>query len=347
MTRGETIAAAYLLDCVLGDPEWLPHPVQLMGCGCSAGERALRRWSDGLVEPERRAAVELLAGALLTAGIVGGSYLATAAAIRWMHRFDRRAGAALEVLLAWTCLAARSLDDEARSVLAALAENDELDHARMQLARIVGRDTAHLDEVEICRAVIETVAESASDGIVSPLFYMALGGVPLAMAYKAANTLDSMIGHADARYFYFGKTAARLDDLANLIPSRLTALAIAGVAGLGGRADARQALTVWHRDGHKHKSPNAGQPEGAMSGALGVRLGGENRYAGEVIRTPVMGAEFPAATVPQAERALRIVAGVAAIGALAAMILGSRLLGSPLLGSPLLESPLLESRRRS
>jgi adenosylcobinamide-phosphate synthase len=231
---------------------------------------------------------------------------------------------ALEVLLAWTCLAARSLDDEAHSVLAALAESEEREHARMRLARIVGRDTAHLDEAEICRAVIETVAESASDGFVAPLFYMALGGVPLAMAYKAANTLDSMIGHADARYFYFGKAAARLDDVANLIPSRLTALAIAGVAGLGDRADAKQAVTIWYRDGHKHKSPNAGQPESAMAGALGVRLGGENRYAGEVIQTPVMGAKFPAAAVPQAKQALRIVAGVAAVATLAAVLFGSR-----------------------
>jgi adenosylcobinamide-phosphate synthase len=325
MTRGETIAAAYLLDCVLGDPDWLPHPVRLMGRSCSTGERALRRWSDGVAEGEHRAAVELLAGALLTAGIVGGSYLVTAAAIRSMHRLDQRAGATLEVLLAWTCLAARSLDDEAGSVLAALAKSDGLGHARTRLARIVGRDTADLDETEICRAVIETVAESASDGIVSPLFYMALGGVPLAMAYKAANTLDSMIGHTDARYLYFGKAAARLDDVANLIPSRITALSIAGITSLSETAEAKQALAIWHRDGNKHKSPNAGQPESAMAGALGVRLGGENRYAGEVIPTPVMGAEFPSATVPQAKQALRIVAGVAAVGALAAMFFGSRL----------------------
>jgi adenosylcobinamide-phosphate synthase len=230
------------------------------------------------------------------------------------------------VLLAWTCLAACSLDREGKSVLQALEaglQDGDLAAARTRLARIVGRDTKDLDASEICRAVIETVAESASDGMVAPLFYMGLGGVPLAMAYKAVNTLDSMIGHADARYFYFGKTAARLDDAANFVPARLTALAIAGVAGVRDADAAKRALAIWHRDGAKHKSPNAGQPESAMAGALGVRLGGENRYAGEVIRAPLLGGEFETAGVPQAKRALGIVAGVAAVGVFAALLLPS------------------------
>jgi adenosylcobinamide-phosphate synthase len=327
MTRRQTIVAAYLLDCVLGDPEWFPHPVRWMGRACTAGETALRRLGDGIARaPEEQAAFELIAGAALTAGVVTGSYFAADRAIRWVSRIDRRAGAAVEVLLAWTCLAARSLDREGRSVVHALeaaSQSGDLAAARTRLARIVGRDTKDLDASEICRAVIETVAESASDGVVAPLFYMGLGGVPLAMAYKAVNTLDSMIGHADARYFYFGKAAARLDDAANFVPARLTALAIAGVAGVRDANATERALTTWHRDGHKHKSPNAGQPESAMAGALGVRLGGENRYAGEVIRTPQLGAEFDAAGVTQAKRALGIVAGVAALGVFAALLLPS------------------------
>jgi adenosylcobinamide-phosphate synthase len=325
MTRRETIAAAYMLDCVLGDPEWFPHPVRLIGRGCTAGESALRRLGDNIaLEPEQRAAYELVAGAALTAGIVAGSYYAADRAIRWISRLHPRAGAALEMLLAWTCLAARSLDQEATSVLQALEDGD-LEAARTRLARIVGRDTQDLDASEICRAVIETVAESASDGVVAPLFYMALGGVPLAMAYKAVNTLDSMIGHADARYFYFGKVAARLDDAANFVPARLTALAITGVAAADDAAAPQRALATWTRDGYKHKSPNAGQPESAMAGALEVQLGGENRYAGELIRTPRLGAEFPAANIPRAKQALRIVAGVAAVGVLAALLLPSAL----------------------
>jgi adenosylcobinamide-phosphate synthase len=327
MTRRQTIMAAYLLDCVLGDPEWFPHPVRLIGRACSTGERLLRELGENTAsDPERRSMYELVAGAALTAGIVAGSYYAVDRAIRWTRRADRRAGAALEVLLAWTCLAARSLDQEGRSVLHALdagLQHGDLEAARVRLARIVGRDTKDLDEGEICRAVIETVAESASDGVSAPLFYMGLGGVPLAMAYKAVNTLDSMIGHADARYFYFGKAAARLDDVANFVPARLTALAIAGVAGVGDANAGTRALSIWHRDGDKHKSPNAGQPESAMAGALGVRLGGENRYAGEVIRTPLLGAEFPAPNVAQARRALGIVAAVAAMGVFGALLLPS------------------------
>ena len=151
------------------------------------------------------------------------------------------------------------------------------------MARIVGRDTRHLDADEISRAVVETVAESCSDGVIAPLFYMAIGGVPLAMAYKTINTLDSMIGHADERYFYFGKVAARLDDAVNFLPSRLTALGITATAAIVAGASSATALDTWLRDGMKHKSPNAGQPESAMAGALQVRLGGENSYKGEPV----------------------------------------------------------------
>jgi adenosylcobinamide-phosphate synthase len=326
MTRRQTIVAAYLLDCVFGDPEWFPHPVRLIGRACSTGETLLRGLrKDTASEPKRRVMYELAAGAALTAGIVAGSYYAVDRAIRWTRMVDRRAAAALEVLLAWTCLAARSLDQEGKKVIWALEAGQfgDLETARTRVARIVGRDTRDLDESEICRAVIETVAESASDGVIAPLFYMSLGGVPLAMAYKAANTLDSMIGHVDARYFYFGKAAARLDDAANFVPSRLTALAVAGVAGADDANAGTRAFAVWRRDGYKHKSPNAGQPESAMAGALGVRLGGENHYAGEAIRTPLLGAEFPAPGVAQAKSALRIVAGVAAVGVFAALLLPS------------------------
>ena len=196
--------------------------------------------------------------------------------------------------------------------------------ARRRLARIVGRDTEHLDVHEISRAVIETVAESACDGMVAPLFYMSMGGVPLAMAYKAVNTLDSMIGHADDRYFYFGKAAARLDDAANFIPARLTALAIVVASGLS-KANARDAAKVWLRDGNKHKSPNAGQPESAMSGALGVRLGGGNFYQGEFVPAEPIGEEFPAPQPRHARKAIRIVSAVALLGLGAGVLVGALL----------------------
>ena len=228
----------------------------------------------------------------------------------------------LEVLLAWTCLASRNLVDESLAVIRAL-EQEDLPLARQRLSRIVGRDTQALEDTEIHRALIETLAESTCDGIVAPLFYMAIGGVPLAMAYKAVNTLDSMIGHADQRYFYFGKAAARLDDLANYLPSRLTALAIAATAGMVGNSSGTSALRTWWRDGNKHKSPNAGQPESAMAGALRVRLGGLNTYGGEQITAPLLGEEFEQPMLHHAKQALRLVTTVSLLAAAMAIAVRS------------------------
>ncbi len=195
--------------------------------------------------------------------------------------------------------------------------------ARQRLARIVGRDTQDLDASDISRAVIETVAESCSDGVIAPLFYLAIGGVPLAMAYKAINTLDSMIGHADAKYFYFGKAAARLDDVANFLPSRLTALGITMAAAIKD-ANTADAFQTWLRDGGKHKSPNAGQPESAMSGALQVQLGGENIYAGQRVTAPLIGDGFARPTVQRSKQAIEIAAMVSVLGAIAALLLSRR-----------------------
>jgi adenosylcobinamide-phosphate synthase len=312
MSSRNVLAAAYLFDWIAGDPEWLPHPVRAIGRGIEEGERILRR-------PGQTPAAELAAGGVLTFGMVVAVYLSTAKTIAWMKERDRRLGFVTETLLAWTCLASRNLHDEASAVVNALEKHDIV-LARQRLSRIVGRDTQTLNEQEISRAVIETVAESCSDGVIAPLFYMAIGGVPLAMSYKAVNTLDSMIGHADDRYFYFGKIAARLDDIANFVPSRLTALGITAVALIEDASPAA-ALETWRRDGAKHKSPNSGQPESAIAGALQVRLGGENHYAGEPLTSPLIGEEFARPTVQKAKQSIRMVAVVSVIGALTALLL--------------------------
>ena len=312
MSRRSALAAAYLFDWIAGDPEWFPHPVRLIGKGIEKGERILRR-------PGQTPSTELAAGGVLAFGVVVAVYLATAKAISWTNKRNERLGFTAEMLLSWTCLASRNLHDEASAVVGALEKNDHI-LARHQLARIVGRDTQTLSEQEISRAVIETVAESSSDGVVAPLFYMAIGGVPLAMAYKAINTLDSMIGHADDRYFYFGKIAARLDDLANFLPSRLTALGITAAAVIED-ASPKAAWEIWWRDGMKHKSPNAGQPESALAGALHVRLGGENYYAGEPMQAPMLGEGFPPPDVFKARQAIRLVAVVSVVGVVAALLL--------------------------
>ena len=314
MNRCLLLSAAYLTDRVAGDPEWFPHPVRLMGRAITKGERLLRR-------PDQSDESEVLAGAALAATVVTVSYFLTHLTITAAYRRSKTLGSLTEIALGWTCLAARNLQDEASLVLAAL-DAEDISLARSRLARIVGRDTERLNIHEISRAVIETVAESASDGVVAPLFYMSLGGVPLAMAYKAINTLDSMIGHADARYFYFGKAAARLDDAANFVPARLTALAIVAASGLS-KPKASNAWKIWLRDGNKHKSPNAGQPESAMAGALRVRLGGENYYDGELIPAEPMGGEFRAPQPQHARRAIRIASAVALLGLGAGVLLNA------------------------
>jgi adenosylcobinamide-phosphate synthase len=287
------LALAYAVDLLFGDPEWFPHPVRWFGAMIRAGERWLRRAACGPRE-------ETVAGAALTGSVV---------AIAWAMGRPRNAG--WQIFLASTALATRSLLDEASAVIRAL-EADDLALARRRLSRIVGRDTDHLTESEIARAVIETLAESACDGIVAPLFWLMAGGVPGAMAYKAVNTLDSMIGHWEPPYRYFGRVAARLDDAANFIPARLTALGIVAAAKVTG-LDARRAREVWVLDGDKHASPNAGQCEAAMAGALGVRLGGRNSYEGEVHDAPHLHAEGRPASARDARAALSMVATVSAL----------------------------------
>jgi adenosylcobinamide-phosphate synthase len=309
------IPAAWLLDQVAGDPEWLPHPVRLIGLAISRGELALRR-------PGQSKQAELLSGGALTLAVVTATYYATRQLIRRAKHQSPSLGDMAELLLAWTCLAARNLEQEAAAVISAL-DSGSIAHARHRLARIVGRDTQHLNTAEICRATIETIAESASDGILAPLFYMAVGGMPLAMAYKAINTMDSMIGHADERYFFFGKAAARLDDAANYLPARLTAGLIVAASGLQGSTNPRAAWRTWRRDGGKHKSPNAGPPESAMAGALEVQLGGENTYAGELVRSRRIGQGFVQPSLPQAKVALRLVSFVTLLGVACATLLSA------------------------
>jgi adenosylcobinamide-phosphate synthase len=291
MMQPGLFAAAYGLDWIAGDPEWFPHPVRLIGAAISKGEQLLRRQTESRNE--------LMDGAILTGVIVSGSWVASKAVLR-------AGGGFAEIVLAWTTLATRSLLGESFAVIWAV-EAQDLPLARKRLARIVGRDTESLDEWEILRAVIETLSEGLCDGIVAPMFYLALGGVPLAFAYKAVNTLDSMIGHWEPPYRYFGGAAARLDDVANFVPARIAAGAICLAAMLLNR-NHRLAWRIFRRDGYLHPSPNAGQSEAAMAGALEIQLGGMNYYSGLPSPKPLLCAEGRPATVPDARGALRIVA---------------------------------------
>ena len=197
-------------------------------------------------------------------------------------------GFIIAVVLAYTTLAARDLARSARNVLVHL-EGGDIAGARHALSMIVGRDTAGLDERGIVRAVVETVAENSSDGVLAPLFYLTLGGPALAMAFKAVNTLDSMVGYRNDAYKDFGWAAARLDDLANFIPARISAVLLCLVAWCLPGASVRDAFRISLRDGRKHASPNSGYPEAAMAGALGLRLGGPGTYEGVVLDKPYIG----------------------------------------------------------
>jgi adenosylcobinamide-phosphate synthase len=292
-----TLGCAYVADLVCGDPEWFPHPVRLIGRLTASGVSLAR---PGCGSARR----DLIAGTLLTASVVTVTAALTILVIVaawWLHP---SLGFTMDLILAWTALATGSLLGEARHVLCALDDGD-LVRARQRLARIVGRDTDTLPEPEVSRGLIETLAESTCDGIVAPLCYLVVGGIPLALAYKAVNTLDSRIGHRESPYTYFGRCAARLDDVANFIPARLAAAAIVLAAGITG-GHARDAFRVWWRDHNQHDSPNAGHPEAAMAGALGATLGGMNIYEGVPHQKPLLGAGAGPATRDAAGRACRI-----------------------------------------
>ena len=193
----------------------------------------------------------------------------------------------LEMIWCWQALAVRDLKAEALRVQRAL-ENESLDAARQAVSRIVGRDTAQLTEAGVARAAVETVAENFSDGVIAPLLYMLLGGAPLALCYKSVNTMDSMVGYKNARYLHFGRVPAKLDDAANYIPARLSALLLIAAAKLCGE-DAASAYRIWKRDRRRHASPNSAQCEAAMAGALGLRLCGPAAYFGEMVSKPWIG----------------------------------------------------------
>ncbi len=267
-----------MLDLALGDPAWMPHPVRMIGWTVARGERALYTGARG---------ADLIAGSILALGVV---LLATFSA--WMlialgERFGAVAGTITAVVVAWTTLALRGLDAAALEVEQSLTREDDA-AARKLLPALAGRDPQPLDRAGIVRATVESVAENCSDGFVAPLLYLFAAGPAGAIAYKAINTMDSMIGHRDRRSLYFGRCAARLDDAANLIPARLTALCVTAAAALHfGRG--RLALAVWRRDAARHPSPNAGHPEAAIAGALGIQLGGGAFYGGEFEAHPTFG----------------------------------------------------------
>ncbi len=313
MTGGELLAAA-AVDVAIGDPRWLPHPVRAMGLVIA--------WFDEHIRLFCKSAAGLrMAGCCLAFGLPAAAYWTGSFMIEYVSSLSGFLGQALGVGLASTTLAWRDLRDHAAAVSHTLVEGD-LPGARLAVGMIVGRDTESLPEPEIVRATVETIAESAADGVIAPLVFLTLGGPPLALAYKAVSTLDSMIGHRDERYADLGWASARLDDLVNWIPARLTGGCMVLAAGLASGQWERtiQSWVILLRDGAKHPSPNSGRPEAAMAGALGVQLGGTNYYDGIAHERPVMGNDSRALVPGDIQRALRIMTMTAFLGLSLAMV---------------------------
>ena len=275
------VLCGFLLDCLLGDPEKMPHPVVWMGKAISRLEGWLRRRFPQTPQGERAGgivlAIVLPVGTLIISG--GLCWL-----FWWIHPL---LGLALQAFWCWQALAMRCLAKESRNVYRCL-KTQGLEAGRKAVSRIVGRDTAQLSEQGVVKAAVETVAENFSDGVVAPMLYMLIGGAPLALAYKAINTMDSMVGYKNEKYLYFGRAAAKLDDVVNYLPSRIAALLWILTCPLAG-GNGKNAWKIWRRDRRNHASPNSAQTESACAGSLGVQLAGPASYFGKLLEKPTIG----------------------------------------------------------
>ncbi len=280
-----TLLAAYTLDIIFGDPRWLPHPVVWMGNAISIFELHFRR----LIKSQ------FIAGSLFALFLIFSSWIIAFTVIKLSYLIHQFAGFAVEVVLMFFCLSARTLERAASEVEAAFKiteTNNRLESARLKVSMIVGREVKYLDETGVVKATVETVAENFVDGFLSPLFFALVGGVPAAIAYKMINTLDSMVGYKNDRYILFGKASARIDDLANFIPARISVVVISVAASILSVSRGVVAFKTAIKEGREHKSPNSGYPEAAFAGALKVKLGGSNYYHGALVEKPYIGKNF-------------------------------------------------------
>jgi len=275
------ILAAFILDFILGDPKILPHPIIYMGKAIDFFESRFRKYFKNL----------LISGFFFAAFLILSTWLMAFITIKLTISIHPVLGNIIQAILLFFCFSSTSLEKSAIRVLSALEEND-IKKARKKVSMIVGRQTQTLDQNAITRASVETVAENFVDGFLSPLFFAMIGGVPLALAYKMVNTLDSMVGYKNDTYLLFGRASARIDDVANFIPARLSVLIISLGTFLFSFKRGFLSLKTGFSQGSFHKSPNAGYPEAAFAGALGIRLGGPNIYHGVLVEKPYIGKEF-------------------------------------------------------
>lgn len=273
----------FVLDLLFGDPHWMPHPIRLIGTLIAGLEKKLLKLQMRDEKKEFYKGILLVVLILFSTGAVAALVLVVA---YWLHPV---AGIVIESVMTYQILATKCLKDESMKVYQSLNEQG-LEDGRAAVSMIVGRDTNVLDETGVVKAAVETVAENTSDGVIAPMLYTALGGPVLGFVYKAVNTMDSMVGYKNDKYLYFGRAAAKLDDVVNFIPARISAYLMIAAAYIGGKAfDGKQAYRIYKRDRRNHASPNSAQTESVCAGALGIQLAGDASYFGKVVKKPYIG----------------------------------------------------------
>lgn len=306
MLHLSALLLGFIIDLIIGDPQSSFHPVRFIGRLIEASESRLRRAFPKNEKGELAAGIVLVIITVLIPTVIVILLLRLFGLVSVYLRF------ALETVLCWQFLAVKSLRVESMKVYRAL-KSGSINEARKAVSMIVGRDTDSLDEEGIVRAAVETVAESASDGIIAPLIFMAIGGAPLGVLYKAVNTMDSMVGYKNERYLYFGRAAAIFDDILNFIPARIAGILMCLASGIVGM-NMKNAFAVFIRDRKNHKSPNSAHTEAACAGALGIRLGGTNLYFGKPVEKPYIGDALRPAETEDIRRANRLMYLAAVLG---------------------------------
>ncbi len=292
-----SFAAGFILDLILGDPHSWPHLIRLIGSLIGGLEKKLNKGNDRQRKTKGflMVLITLITTLLSTVLILCGAYY-----------INIYAGIVVESIMTYQILATKSLKQESMKVYHAL-KSQGIDKARQAVSMIVGRDTEALDQTGVAKAAVETIAENASDGVIAPMIYLAVGGPILGFFYKAVNTMDSMVGYKNDRYLYFGRYAAKLDDLANFLPARISALLMILAAYIGGRVfDGKTAYKIFKRDRYNHKSPNSAQTESVCAGALHIRLAGSAYYFGKLVEKPYIGDDIRSVEYEDIKRANKL-----------------------------------------
>ena len=308
------VILGFIVDAIIGDPYRLPHPVRYIGWWISKLERFFRKICKNTPRGECIAGVLMAICVLIITGVVSSFVLWICMRISiWLYFI-------ISIIICWQCLAAKCLKDEALKVTK-YVKDDDINAARTQIGMLVGRDTKGMSMSDVIRAAVETVAENTSDGVVAPMFWMMIGGPVGGLLNKAVNTMDSMVGYKNEKYINFGCIPARLDDVLNYIPARLTAIFMIAVSGIL-KLDMKGAYRIWKRDRRNHKSPNSAQGESACAGALGVQLGGDAVYFGVLHKKPTIGDKSRELEANDISKSCKLMYGASVLGLIVFSCLG-------------------------